>query len=111
MAQYGYLEPKDPRLGQSRTIKELVRGIKQLQEFAGLKVTGKIDEETVKLIKSPRCSMPDFGPSDKMKRRKRYALHHSEWKKLVSFQYVISSVVFKFCFLDFSQLLTSCERA
>ncbi|XP_028398596.1 72 kDa type IV collagenase-like [Dendronephthya gigantea] len=80
MDQYGYLEPKDPRLGQFRTREELVRGIKQMQEFAGIKVTGKIDEETVRLIKSPRCSLPDFGPSDKMKRRKRYALHHAKWK-------------------------------
>lgn len=82
--QYGYLEPKNPRLGEVRTKEDLVRGIELLQEFAGLNVTGKIDAATVKLIKTPRCNMPDFGPSDSMRRRKRFALHHSQWKKLVS---------------------------
>ena len=81
---YGYLEPKDPTLGEFRTKDDLIRGIKQLQQFAGLQATGTIDEETVKLIKKPRCSMPDVGPSDRMRRRKRYALHDSRWKKLVS---------------------------
>ena len=81
---YGYLEPKDPRLGEVRSLEDLVTGIKKLQEFAGLEVTGRIDEETVKLIKKPRCSMADFGPSDMMRRRKRYALHHSQWAKHVS---------------------------
>ena len=84
MMSYGYLEPKDPRLGEFRTKDDLITGIKKLQGFGGLKVTGIINEETVKLIKTPRCSMPDFGPSDKMKRRKRYALHDSVWKKHVS---------------------------
>ena len=84
MMDYGYLEPKDHRLGEFRTKEDLDRGIKQLQEFAGLEVTGKLDEATVKLIKTPRCSVPDFGPSDKMKRRKRYAIHDTEWRKLVS---------------------------
>ena len=81
---YGYLEPKDPRLGQFRTKNDLITGIKKLQAFAGLKVTGKIDDDTVKMIKTPRCSVPDFGPSDKMRRRKRYALHDSVWRKTVS---------------------------
>ena len=81
---YGYLEPKNSRLGEFRTKEDLVKGIKQLQEFAGLKVTGTMDEATVKLVKTPRCSMPDYGPSDNMKRKKRYALHNSMWKKHVS---------------------------
>jgi hypothetical protein len=84
MMDYGYLEPKNPVLGEFRTKEDLVRGIKQLQRFAGLDVTGKIDEATVQLVKKPRCSVPDFGPSDKMRRRKRYAIHDSQWKKLVS---------------------------
>ena len=82
MMNYGYLKQKDP--GEMRTKDELDKGIKQLQEFSGLYVTGKIDAETVKMSKKPRCSMPDFGPSDMMKRRKRYALHHTHWKKHVS---------------------------
>jgi hypothetical protein len=75
--EYGYLE--------SRSNEDVVRGIRQLQGFAGLELTGKMDQETVQLVKTPRCGMPDFEPSHNMKRRKRrYALHYSVWKKHVS---------------------------
>ena len=84
MMKYGYLEPKDPRLGEFRTKDDLITGIKKLQKFFGLKVTGTMNEETMKMIKTPRCGLPDVGLSDKMKRRKRYVLHHSEWRKHVS---------------------------
>ena len=89
---YGYLEPKDPRLGQFRTKNDLITAIKKLQAFSGLKVTGKIDDDTVKMIKTPRCSVPDFGPSDKMRRRKRYALHDSVWRKTVSAEALYSTI-------------------
>ena len=69
--------------------------------FTGINETGTIDEETLKLINSPRCGVPDiidgfenlilddeeeeleesegYYPS----RRKRYALQGSRWKKRV----------------------------
>lgn len=87
--RYGYLEPKSPILGEYRTEAEMIRGIKQMQEFAGLKGTGVIDEETVKLISTPRCSLPDVGPGDRMKRRKRYALHDTIWRKTVRYLLMI----------------------
>jgi hypothetical protein len=43
-------------------------------------VTGKFDEETVKKMKAPRC-----GDKDPIleKRRRRYELEGSKWKKKV----------------------------
>ena len=79
MTSFGYLKNLDPRLGMLRTNKELQDAVKGLQRFAGIKVTGNIDAATIKLIKMPRCGISDFGPTDNMRRRKRYAAHGSKW--------------------------------
>ncbi|EDO43652.1 predicted protein [Nematostella vectensis] len=52
--------------------------IKNFQRFAGLKVTGDLDEPTVRQMKKPRCGDPDV--DDKGKRRRRYLLA-SKWRK------------------------------
>ena len=83
MQKYGYITPLDPRAGQLREEGDLVQGIEVFQRFSGLKMTGKINNDTLKAMKTPRCGMADFGPSDNMRRRKRFALYGSHWKKNV----------------------------
>jgi len=57
LEKYGYVED----IGD-RTIDEeeyFSEAIKTFQEFAGLEVTGELDEETEKMMDTPRCGMDD----------------------------------------------------
>jgi len=101
LTKYGYLPA--PEEGKSYLLSEegVTNAIKQMQRVGGLNETGVIDEETLNLINTPRCGVPDviegfenlilndeenereesdgYYPS----RRKRYALQGSRWKKRV----------------------------
>nr|XP_033802404.1 matrix metalloproteinase-25 [Geotrypetes seraphini] len=83
LTRYGYLPAPDPLTAQQQTLEGLVAAIKSMQRFAGLKETGKLDEDTIKMMQKPRCSLPDIiGTSEIMRRRrKRYALSGTVWSK------------------------------
>uniref|UniRef100_A0A8C2L6W3 Matrix metallopeptidase 25b n=1 Tax=Cyprinus carpio TaxID=7962 RepID=A0A8C2L6W3_CYPCA len=84
LSRYGYLSPPDPRTGKLQTKEGIERAIKEMQRFAGLKDTGKLDSDTLKLMNTPRCSLPDIiGSEDKLKKRRRkrrYATTGLRWK-------------------------------
>ena len=82
----------DARAGQLRTNDELKEGIKMFQLYAGIPMTGVVDDKTMEMMEMPRCGMPDFGRSDRTKRRRRrYAVQGSVWEKKVSLQMQIPS--------------------
>ncbi|XP_052468081.1 matrix metalloproteinase-25-like [Carassius gibelio] len=85
LSRYGYLPPPDPHTGKLQTKEGIERAIKEMQRFAGLKDTGKLDIDTLKLMNTPRCSLPDIiGSEDKLKKRRRkrrYATTGLRWKK------------------------------
>ncbi|XP_067285943.1 matrix metalloproteinase-25 [Pseudorasbora parva] len=85
LSRYGYLPPPDPRTGQLQTKEGIEKAIKEMQRFAGLKDTGKLDSDTLKLMSTPRCSLPDIiGSGDllkKRRRKRRYATTGLKWKK------------------------------
>ena len=55
LAKYGYL--KGTEAGGSDY---LGSAIKKFQTFNGLSPTGKLDSKTIKLMKAPRCGLPDM---------------------------------------------------
>uniref|UniRef100_A0A3Q2DJK7 Matrix metallopeptidase 17b n=1 Tax=Cyprinodon variegatus TaxID=28743 RepID=A0A3Q2DJK7_CYPVA len=66
LMKYGYLPPSDPSTGQLQAWTAVTDAIKTMQMFAGLKDTGVLDEETLTLMNSPRCSLPDQDGASKL---------------------------------------------
>lgn len=82
MTRYGYLNRPDPRIGTIVSNDEITTAVKNLQHMAGLKETGSLeDPETVALVDRKRCAVPDFGPTDNARRKRRYATHGTVWHK------------------------------
>ncbi|KAL4617822.1 matrix metalloproteinase-25-like [Arapaima gigas] len=86
LSRYGYLPPPNRHVGKLQTKQGLERALREMQRFAGLKETGVLDEDTLRLMSTPRCSLPDIVRAEDMlrkrkKRRKRYALSGSQWRK------------------------------
>jgi len=81
LQRFGYYQAPDPRIGALASEDNLMDSIKRLQRFAEIPETGVMDEQTKKLINTPRCGLPDFGPSDNAKRKRRFTLQGSTWKK------------------------------
>ena len=61
LTQYGYMRKSSSKVG---AFKKLDQAIIKFQEFAGLKVTGELNEETVDMMQKPRCGVKDFGDED-----------------------------------------------
>ncbi|XP_070505808.1 stromelysin-1-like [Chironomus tepperi] len=55
------------------------RALKNLQRNGNIPITGKYDESTSALIKTPRCGVSD--ETANKKRHKRYSLMSSKWQK------------------------------
>ncbi|XP_027886307.1 matrix metalloproteinase-17b [Xiphophorus couchianus] len=66
LIKYGYLPPSDSSTGQLQAWTAVTDAVKAMQIFAGLKDSGVLDEETLALMKSPRCSLPDQDGSSKL---------------------------------------------
>lgn len=79
LTAFGYLKKSKDGAFALRTQDSIKESLKELQEFAGLPVTGQLDERTKKLIKTPRCGLPDKDDADYAKRRKRFTLRGPKW--------------------------------
>ncbi|RWS30356.1 Matrix metalloproteinase-14-like protein [Leptotrombidium deliense] len=95
LQRYGYLNES---MNNAKLIPESVyeNAIKDFQRFAGINETGKLDEETVTMMNAPRCGNKDIvGHGEEARRRKRYALQGSKWRK-TGITYHISKYSTKF---------------
>lgn len=82
MTRYGYLHQPDPRIGTMLSSDDVTFAVKSLQHVRGLKESGSLqDPDTAALVDAKRCAVPDFGPADNARRKRRYAIHGTVWNK------------------------------
>lgn len=83
LTRYGYLPPPHPAQAQLQSPAMLRDAIKVMQRFAQLPETGLLDPLTMATMRKRRCSLPDvLGVAGLVRRRRRrYALSGSMWKK------------------------------
>ncbi|XP_043571183.1 matrix metalloproteinase-17 [Chiloscyllium plagiosum] len=80
LTKFGYLAPLGPATDQRQTQEALTKAIKAMQRFGGLEINGLLDQATVTLMKTPRCSLPDIVEPESI-RRKRSLQLGTKWKK------------------------------
>ncbi|XP_036385336.1 matrix metalloproteinase-17 [Megalops cyprinoides] len=81
LSKFGYLPPPDPVTGQLQTKEALTKAIRAMQKFGGLEETGVLDQATLGLMKTPRCSLPDVSEWESPGRRRRALLSQGKWNK------------------------------
>merc|ERR1719430_2462939 len=82
LTKFGYLPQSDLETGMLRTVEQLEDPIRNLQGFAGIDMTGRIDQQTKDLIYKKRCGVQDVSIGFRNKRSirvKRYNLQGQRW--------------------------------
>jgi len=82
LTKFGYLPQSDLETGNLRSVKQLEDAVRNLQGFAGLQMTGKVDPETRQLLIAPRCGVQDVSLGYRNRRSirvKRYNLQGQRW--------------------------------
>lgn len=81
LSQFGYLpaSARNPANSGLQDKQTWVNAIQEFQSFAGLNITGDLDDETLKLMSLPRCGVRDRVVTADS-RSKRYALQGSRWR-------------------------------
>lgn len=82
LSQFGYLPAtaRNPANGGLLDANTWLKAVQDFQSFAGINVTGELDEETKQLMSLPRCGVKDKVGFGSDSRSKRYALQGSRWK-------------------------------
>ena len=80
--RYGYFDDDD-KTSVQRSASNVERAIAMLQYKAHIPVTGRLNRETIAMMRRPRCGNKDFNsPADRLRRRRRrYSLSGNKWPK------------------------------
>jgi len=85
MQKYGYLSAGSSNSEALHTEESITDAIMQMQLFGGLQQTGILNEDTLKLMSSPRCGNKDAKKGETsenaQKRVKRFIIGGKGWKK------------------------------
>lgn len=93
LMEFGYLPKSNIETGNLRTMEQLQEAVRLFQSFANLDPTGKIDRDTLELMRKPRCGAPDlpnsldFMPSNSLspirfhhRRQRRFVIQGQKWE-------------------------------
>ncbi|XP_063224622.1 matrix metalloproteinase-14 isoform X3 [Bacillus rossius redtenbacheri] len=80
LSQFGYLPPAVRNRDTIMTEDTMRKAIAEFQAFAGLNITGELDEDTAHTMSLPRCGVKDKVGYGADARTKRYALQGSRWR-------------------------------
>merc|ERR1719186_942207 len=80
LMRFGYMSPLSTRSNLQDD--SMGDAVKMFQEFAGLEMTGEMDNATKVMMEMPRCGVRDIGDNNYgvRHRSKRYILQGSKWK-------------------------------
>uniref|UniRef100_A0A8C5WEH7 Collagenase 3 n=1 Tax=Leptobrachium leishanense TaxID=445787 RepID=A0A8C5WEH7_9ANUR len=67
---------------RSKSPKSVENKLKQMQSFFGLEVTGKLDEDTLDIMKQPRCGVPDIGEYNFFPRKLKWPRYNITYRIL-----------------------------
>jgi len=76
LAKYGYLSADTTQARASVSGEKMREAVRQFQASAGLDQTGQVDNNTLELMKMPRCGVRDVG-----NRTTRYVRTRPKWQK------------------------------
>jgi len=82
LMKYGYMDVPSPSAKTANLLSTdgLKDYLTDFQAFAGLPLTGELDNQTIHLMNMPRCGVKDKVGKGTAARKKRYALQGSRWK-------------------------------
>ncbi|XP_026502787.1 stromelysin-1-like [Terrapene carolina triunguis] len=72
LEKYYKLKTEAEPIFKMKNSKPITDKIREMQEFFGLKVTGELDSNTLKVMKQPRCGIPDVGQFSTFPRSPRW---------------------------------------
>ncbi|KAJ9594898.1 hypothetical protein L9F63_013803, partial [Diploptera punctata] len=82
LSQFGYFNSQARSFNSGAMVSEdsIRKAIAEFQAFAGLDITGELDNETKETMSLPRCGVKDKVGYASDTRSKRYALQGSRWR-------------------------------
>jgi len=83
--RYGYLQGAQPNATQLASLRSdssdgFTAAIRKFQRMTGVRVTGTMTAETIRMMEMPRCGVPDV-QDHVQSRQKRYAIQGSKWPR------------------------------